>query len=107
VRGQQSPAVNHPLTYQVQVFQVIFAGVAMFRLAIAALLLGTLPAEAGELSSWFGSEETPAFQVEFLLPSPQDGTTQPVTISTQDCSGVCPTPPKFATIGARDLAEAP
>lgn len=79
----------------------------MLRLAIAALLLGTVPAEAGELSPWFGSVETPAFQVEFVLPSPLDETAQPVTISTQDCSGVCPTPPKFAIVGQQDLAEAP
>ena len=79
----------------------------MFRLAIAALLLGTLPTEAGELSPWFGSEETPAFQVEFVLPSPQGETAQPIAISTQDCSGVCPTPPKFAIVGEQDLAEAP
>lgn len=79
----------------------------MLRLAIAAVLVGPLPANADELSPWFGSEETLAFQVEFILSSPQDKTALPVTISTQDCSDVCPTPPKFAIIGEQDLAEAP
>jgi hypothetical protein len=79
----------------------------MLRLAITALLLGSLPAEADELSPWFGSGETLAFRLEFAMPGPQNGTAQPVTMSTQDCSGVCPTPPKFAIVGEQDLAEAP
>jgi hypothetical protein len=99
--------VNYPLTYQVQVFQLIFAGVAMLRLAIAAVLVGSLPANAGELSPWFGSEEILAFQVELVLSSPQDKTALPVTTSTQDCRGVCVTPPKFAIVGEQDLAKAP
>jgi hypothetical protein len=82
----------------------------MFRLALSALLMATLPllaAQATELSPWFGSADTAGFRLELM---PMDAATGPAVsaiVPAGNCHGVCPNPPKFAIVQEQDLAKAP
>ncbi len=82
----------------------------MFRLALAVLLMSAQApqtAQAAELSPWFGSEDAAAFQLGLTPMDLQEGSPVSVTMPTEECNGICSNPPKFAIMGAQDLAEAP
>lgn len=73
------------------------------KLAVAALLILALPAQAEELSPWFGSAETGAFQLPRTAVQPQAGLPAAAAVCK---TGICPDRRGIA-IETKDLAAAP
>lgn len=75
----------------------------MIKLAVAMLPILALPAQAEELSPWFGSAETGAFQLPQAVVQPQAGPLAPAAACE---AGICPDRRGIA-IETKDLAAAP
>lgn len=76
------------------------------KLAVAVFLILALPAQAEELSPWFGSAETEAFQLEQAAVQSQAGPSAAAMTAVACQTGICPDRGGIA-IETKDLAAAP
>ncbi len=77
------------------------------KLAVAVLLIFTLPAQAEELSPWFGSAETGAFRIQQAAARSLGGLPAAAAMVTVVCeTGICPDGHRVV-IDTQGLAAAP